>query len=346
MSEKRRGRPPGSKNGPMLVPSNVISDGRRPNVGETSAPPTLRQQDNLKEGKRKRESQRHIDNDVGPSLAFFPFTKLPQNRAVLQRYMWYRENNKSMSRDCIVGQIATELLQLLWGPSGLPTLTRKHCKVKVARVIERFIAYKKHRDRNTSGVMQEFQDFLSQLCDLSAKDILEKLKRRSRIQTEWEEDWHWYQQMCSKEQPGLLVGRDMVMAKRVRDKQKRTERANQGCCEPSSSSQGPDHLDSTDEEVESDDHSEAWEEASQNPQRKRTRMPPEVSNTFDRLQLSFRDRAMVTAHTHPQAQIFVMLRCQRAPCTVTQKKQGSTKPKRSSKILPCHPTQSYTSTQS
>ena len=55
-----------------------------------------------------------VDDIVGRPIEFFPFTKLPQNKVVVQRYLSVREQHKKMSRDAIAGEIATELVSLIW----------------------------------------------------------------------------------------------------------------------------------------------------------------------------------------------------------------------------------------
>ena len=87
------GRPVGSKNVSNVQSSNVIRNKRRPEAAEG------------KEGARKPKKTvprkmaecrltQNVDGIVGEAKEFFPFTKLPQNKVVVQRYRSVREKHK------------------------------------------------------------------------------------------------------------------------------------------------------------------------------------------------------------------------------------------------------------
>ena len=55
-----------------------------------------------------------VDDFVGRPIDFVPFTKLPQNKVVVQQNLSMREQHKKISRDAIAGEIANELVSLIW----------------------------------------------------------------------------------------------------------------------------------------------------------------------------------------------------------------------------------------
>ena len=142
--------------------------------------------------------------------------------------------------------------------------------------------------------MKKFQSYTSQLCDLSPSNLLEILKKRSRLQTEWMEDWQWYQQMCLESQPGVLAGRDKVMEKRMKAKDKRHSRQQSRESESHDSSRTEvwSSLDSADD-GQSDSE---WIGGKRKRKARKRNLPDELSATHDRLQMSFRQRAMASAH--------------------------------------------------
>ena len=61
-----------------------------------------------------------MDDFVGQPIYFFYFTRLPQNKVVVQRYLSVSEQHThKMGRDAIAGEIATELVSLIWTVSIL-----------------------------------------------------------------------------------------------------------------------------------------------------------------------------------------------------------------------------------
>ena len=131
------GRPCGSRSQPRVSSSNILTSDRRPKNFAASKKQLSPQAKNVKT--RKAALLRHRKDDmVGPSITFFPFTKLPKNRVVIQRYFWYREENKSMKTESIAHKISEELVELLWKPSGLPVVSRRICKGKVLNVIRKY----------------------------------------------------------------------------------------------------------------------------------------------------------------------------------------------------------------
>ena len=287
------GRPRGSRNLPRISSSNILVSGRRQSTSNAS---NIQISLQVKHAKSKKTAlpRRRKDDMVGPSISFFPFTKLPKNRVVLQRYFWYREQDKSMKTKRMAHKISEELVDLLWKPSGLPVVSSRICRGRVVSVIQKYTKFKKIKaTAKTPEKTREFQGFLSQLCDLSPPDLLDRLKRRSRIQTEWQEDWKWYKQMCTEKQPGLLAGRDKLIEQRIKQQRKRQERFIQKNNKTNGSQATLETVSISDDDGEEEE--EEWKPRDRTaPIRK---LPVELSNTFDRLQLSYRQRAMAAAHT-------------------------------------------------
>ena len=140
---------------------------------------------------------------------------------------------------------------------------------------------------------------MSQLCDLSPSDLLENLKERSRLQTEWMEDWKWYQLMCLESQPGSLGGRDKVMDKRMEARDKRLSRQRHKENQSHSPSRAEASSSSDSEGSDGDGNGDGdgeWVGKKRKRATGKKSLPAEVSTTHDRLQMSFRQRAMASAH--------------------------------------------------
>lgn len=87
------GRPVGSKNVSSIQSSNVIKNKRRPEATERKE--GARKPNKTVPRKMTESRLRHkVDDIVGRPIEFFPFTKLPQNKVVVQRYLSVREQHK------------------------------------------------------------------------------------------------------------------------------------------------------------------------------------------------------------------------------------------------------------
>ena len=86
-------RPVGSKNVSSIQSSNVIKNKRRPEATERKE--SARKPKKTVPRKMTESRLRHkVDDIVGRPIDFFPFTKLPQNKVVVQRYLSVREQHK------------------------------------------------------------------------------------------------------------------------------------------------------------------------------------------------------------------------------------------------------------
>ena len=109
------GRPKGSKTKDQLDPANLL-ESKRPafdknqNIDEGRkfdenqniagpAPPSKKKKPSVVTRKRSRGVQFWKDV-VGPPMEFFPRTKLPQNKAVIQRYLSLRRELPPNARIC------------------------------------------------------------------------------------------------------------------------------------------------------------------------------------------------------------------------------------------------------
>ena len=99
--------------------------------------------------------------------------------------------------------------------------------------------------------------------------------------------------MCTEKQPGLLAGRDKLIEQRIKQQRKRQERFIQKNNKTNGSQATLETVSISDDDGEEEE--EEWKPRDRtSPIRK---LPGELSNTFDRLQLSYRQRAMAAAHT-------------------------------------------------
>ena len=80
----------------------------------------------------------------GSPIGFFPPSKLPQNKVVLQRYMHLREEHGNMVKQHkLVNILYTELLTEVWKPARIFTLGDKECKKIIDSLINKFRNFKK-----------------------------------------------------------------------------------------------------------------------------------------------------------------------------------------------------------
>ena len=92
------GRPKGSKTQNQLDTANIVPPKNRKNDENANPLPTS---DPTKKPKSTMETRKKTNTDkvwhelVGSPIGWFPKTKLPQNRAVLRRFMSLREQKRS-----------------------------------------------------------------------------------------------------------------------------------------------------------------------------------------------------------------------------------------------------------
>ena len=61
------------------------------------------------------------------------------------------------------------------------------------------------------------------MCDLAPPNLKDMLNSTYKLNKEWEQDWQFYLNMCEKNQPGCVSGRDVKLATKECRKLDRTE---------------------------------------------------------------------------------------------------------------------------
>ena len=86
--------------------------------------------------KKSRRSSRLNHRIVAFSLENFKGGKLPLNRAILQKYLFERENNPTKETRLIANHLLSEIVENIWLPARIP---KKHNKKDYADQIVRLV---------------------------------------------------------------------------------------------------------------------------------------------------------------------------------------------------------------
>ena len=140
----RISRPKGSKSKERLDPSVIIEPRKRKNDENSNPipnqPPAKKPKLAIKTRKNFQDSK--VWNDLaGIPIDFFPLTKLPKNRVVLQRYLSLRRAFPKKQTFLLVNTLHSEVKEI-WKAARIPTLSDKLCKKKIRGLIDKFIAIK------------------------------------------------------------------------------------------------------------------------------------------------------------------------------------------------------------
>ena len=208
------GRPKGSKNLSHLDPNNIVGSSKQVDENENFCPAKVKEVKGPRRDTRSK-TDKFWHSVVGLPIEFFPPSKLPQNRAVIRRYLAMREKIPKAKQYILVNQLYEEVVNVTWVPARIPTVSEKLCKNRIKNVIDRFLGLKHHclsDKRDSSKKIDEMKEFLGQLCDLAPKDLYEMLKKTARLNDEWESDWQFYQNMCQPGQVGCMAGEDLTLS--------------------------------------------------------------------------------------------------------------------------------------
>ena len=141
------GRPKGSKSKPLLDPENILPRRRQNDENENPIDGSLAAKPKIKKVMKTRKKSQNIQaytNLVGPAIEFFPKSKLPQNKVVLQRYMGLRDKLPKEKLSTLVNILYREMVQDTWVPARIPTDTKTVCKYTIKCVVQKFVNFK-HR---------------------------------------------------------------------------------------------------------------------------------------------------------------------------------------------------------
>ena len=112
----------------------------------------------------------------------------------------------------------------MWKPARIFTLPDKKCKKIIDSLINKFTDFKKHTYKGSNDCprnIEEFKALLVKLCDLAPPNLQELIQGTYRLNKVWEEDWQFYLNMCQAKQVGCVAGRDVKLAIKEQDKEKR-----------------------------------------------------------------------------------------------------------------------------
>ena len=129
------GRPKGSKTKSHLDSNNIIQSSKEEN-DENDNPikvhnlpckpkPTLGTR-----GAKISKTSKVYHDLVGTPIDFFPQSKLPQNKVVLQRYLSLREKCPKEKLYMLVNTLYNELVTDIWKPARIFTMNEGQCKTK------------------------------------------------------------------------------------------------------------------------------------------------------------------------------------------------------------------------
>ena len=124
----------------------------------------------------------------------------------------------------LVDILYSELVTGIWQPARIFTVTEKDCKKRIKAVIQKYNDFKNHPYKGSQDCpknVSKFQDFLTQLCDLSPPNLKEMLQGTSRLNPMWEEDWQFYLNMCQTKQVGCVAGVDLKLSVKESNKEAR-----------------------------------------------------------------------------------------------------------------------------
>ncbi len=136
---------------------------------------------------RKSISSQIWDKLVGTSKDNLPWTHLPTNRVVLQRYSGLRNSSGVAglrnTKSVLVQEIWNEL-QKLWASAHVPTIDDKNGKKKVLSLInwvERICAHAYYLyDGEDSERLLDVKSKLNSLLDIAPSNVLEKDEDQSQ----------------------------------------------------------------------------------------------------------------------------------------------------------------------
>ena len=310
------GRPKGSKTKPQLNTNNIIKSGDKENDENENPRSAKEPPGRLKtaigtRGANKNKSNQIYLDLVGPPIAFFPKTKLPQNKVVLQRYLHLREQYPTEKQHMLVNIMYKEVVTELWKPARIFTRTERECKKIIDKLVKDFTDFKNYAYKGSQDSpknIDAFKPFLVKLCDLAPHNLKELLIGTNRLNTLWEDDWQFYQNMCQAKQVGCVAGRDVKLAVKESGKEKRL--ATEETKKVKGKAQKKKREEVVTGEAFDDGKQARQEEDGKDPdivvniRKKRSKVHIEIdpvkiveqtSGTFDRLGLSARQSAMVLA---------------------------------------------------
>ena len=123
--------------------------------------------------------------------------RLPTNRDVISRYLFFRKDKKSESVRAIFHIILIEL-EVVWNKAAIPLKEKEKRLDQLIYLYERWNSLKKTslslRQKPSKKIQTNIESFekeLDRLCDLSSHDAYDQLPSYRR--KNWREDWIFYE---------------------------------------------------------------------------------------------------------------------------------------------------------
>ena len=117
-----------------------------------------------------------------------------------------------------------EVVTELWKPARIFTRTERECKKIIDKLVKDFTDFKNYAYKGSQDSpknIDAFKPFLVKLCDIAPHNLKELLNGTNRLNTLWEDDWQFHQNMCQAKQVGCVAGRDVKLAVKESGKEKR-----------------------------------------------------------------------------------------------------------------------------
>ena len=210
--------PPGLDKENIPPPGCIISTPHKIIRFQASTTPTPR-----KVLVRTSPASKSFQEIVGPCQSSFNTSKLPTNRAILQRYREIRLQNVQRPKKDIAEAIVREVVSI-WQSATIPTQMEHHCVEKVLKVINGYCM----AGTNTQSTLSKpvYQNFLDSLCDISPIDVEQQLA--STRSNTWREDYAFFQGQQKVPQVGTISSSiDMKAVRKEKNKEERQDKIQQ-----------------------------------------------------------------------------------------------------------------------
>lgn len=151
-------------------------------------------------------------------------SKLPLNLQVLRKFMFIRDEDPNSKTRSTAKIVYDELVSKFWGPSRIPMKSEKKCIDQIVSLFQTYEKLKKtplnrRKNAENSERIRLFLDEMQSLCDLSDRDVEQKLRQSGN--PEWRIDLEFLLGQRKTPQVGSMEGVDKILA--MKEKRKEEE---------------------------------------------------------------------------------------------------------------------------
>ena len=145
----------------------------------------------------------------------------------MQRFLWLRQHAKgNASTREVFGDILMELKEI-WQRAAIPINSDKKCLDQLIEIHKAWVSVKKievsaRENENSQRHIQEFNNSMNSLCDLSPSDVENQLKALRT--NNWQEDLEFLAGQRQYPQTGKMFGLDGKEQERASSRQRRMNR--------------------------------------------------------------------------------------------------------------------------